>query len=206
MANINTNKKALRELIYKKRSEMNLETKKQWDEEILSKILKSEYYKNSRVIFTYVSFQGEVDTIAFLKKALNDGKTICVPKVISKAEGMEAHEITSLDDLELSSYGILEPKIHCPLVNPLDIDLLIMPGVAFDKNNGRMGYGGGFYDRFLKKIKPQAMRIPIAYDFQIFDSIPLDEFDEKVDFIITNGSNSYFPAIDSSFTITEGEP
>lgn len=63
MANINTNKKALRELIYKKRSEMNLEIKKQWDEEILSKLLKSEYYKNSKVIFTYVSFQGEVDFI-----------------------------------------------------------------------------------------------------------------------------------------------
>lgn len=167
---------------------MNDELKEQWDTAILDKILKSEIYKNAEVIFTYVSFQGEVDTIKFIETALSQGKTLCVPKVLSKKEGMEAHKITNLADLEKSSYGILEPQNQSQLINPLDIDLLIMPGVAFDKHNGRIGYGGGFYDRFLKKIDPKAHKIALAYDFQIFNQIPMDEFDERVDFIITNGS------------------
>lgn len=185
---MNLTKKDLRELIYSRRHEMDDEIKKQWDATILHKILKSEFYKNAEVIFTYVSFQGEVDTIKIIETALSEGKTLCVPKVISKKEGMEAYKITSLADLERSSYGILEPKDESQLISPLDIDLLIMPGVAFDKNNGRIGYGGGFYDRYLKRIDPGAHKIALAYDFQIFDEIPMDEFDERVDFIITNES------------------
>lgn len=185
---MNLIKKEFRELINSRRREMDDEIKKQWDATILHNILKSEFYKNAQVIFTYVSFQGEVDTIKFIETALADGKTLCVPKVISKKEGMEAHIITSLADLERSSYGILEPKNQSQLINPLDIDLLIMPGVAFDKNNGRIGYGGGFYDRYLKKIDPEAHKIALAYDFQIFDEIPMDEFDERVDFIISSES------------------
>lgn len=183
---MNQIKNELRQLIYNKRREVNDELKEHWDATILQKLLESEFYKNAQVIFTYVSFQGEVDTIKFIEAALSEGKTICIPKVISKKEGMEAHIITSLAELEKSSYGILEPQSDSPLINPLDIDLLIMPGVAFDKTNGRIGYGGGFYDRYLKKINPKAHKIALAYNFQIFDHIPMDEFDERVDFIITN--------------------
>ena len=183
---MNLIKKELRELVYNKRSEIKDEIKSKWDATILHELLNSEFYKNAKIIFTYVSFQGEVDTIKFIEKALSEGKTICVPKVISKKEGMEAHILTNLDELEKSSYGILEPKNKNKPINPLDIDLLIMPGVAFDKDNGRIGYGGGFYDRFLKTIAPKAHKIALAYDFQVFDKNPMDEFDERVDFIITN--------------------
>lgn len=186
MINLNLTKKNLRYLIYSRRSEINDHIKKQWDAIILEKLLQSEFYKKADVIFTYVSFQGEVDTIKFIEKALSDCKTVCVPKVISKKEGMDAYKITSLNDLEKSSYGILEPKNQGSLITPSDIDLIITPGVAFDKTNGRIGYGGGFYDRFFKRITSQTNKVALSYSFQIFDNIPLDEFDEKVDFIITN--------------------
>lgn len=111
---------------------MTDEIKSKWDATILNELLNSDFYKNAKVIFTYVSFQGEVDTIKFIETALSDSKTICIPKVISKKEGMEAHIITNLADLEKSSYGILEPPMQSDPIKPSDIDLLIMPGVAFD--------------------------------------------------------------------------
>lgn len=183
---MNLTKKDLRNLVYKNRKELDKDIKSDWDLTIFKKLLESEAYKKASVIFTYISFGCEVDTINFIKKALSDNKTICVPKVISKIEGMEAYKITSLNDLEKGYYGILEPKNHCQLINPSEINLIIMPGVAFDKTNGRIGYGGGFYDRYLKRVTSGTRKIALAYTFQVFDSIPTDEFDEKVDFIITN--------------------
>ena len=183
---MNLTKKDLRNLVYKKRKELDKDIKSDWDLTIFKKLLENEAYKNAAVIFAYVSFGGEVDTINFIKKALSDGKTICVPKVISKKEGMEAYKITNLNDLEKGYYGIPEPKNHCQLINPSDINLIIMPGVAFDKANGRIGYGGGFYDRYLKRVTSRTRKIALAHTFQVFDSIPTNEFDEKVDFIITN--------------------
>ena len=179
-------KKDFRELIYSRRQEINDEIKLQWDRIILERLLKSEFYKKAQVIFTYVSFQGEVDTIKFIETALSHGKTVCVPKVISKKEGMEAYKITSLNELEKGFYGVLEPRSENQLILPWDIDLIITPGVAFDKTKGRIGYGGGFYDRFLKRVPSQTDKVALCYTFQIFDHIPMDEFDEKVDFIITN--------------------
>jgi 5-formyltetrahydrofolate cyclo-ligase len=179
-------KKDLREHIYTKRHELDSDIKSEWDSKIIEKLLKSELYRKSEVIFTYISFEGEVDTIKFIERAISDHKTICVPKVISKKEGMEVYKISSLNEVEKGFHGILEPKSRSQLILPIDIDLLIIPGVAFDKTNGRIGYGGGFYDRYLKRIKAQANKIALAYAFQIFDSVPMDELDEKVDFIITN--------------------
>lgn len=183
---MNLSKKDLRSIVYAKRKELGSSTKRSWDSIILGRLLQNGNYKNADVIFTYISFEGEVDTIKFIERALSDGKTICVPRVISKKEGMEAYKICSINDVEKGCYGILEPKKQCQLINPEDINLIIMPGVAFDKTNGRIGYGGGFYDRYLRKVSPKTKKIALAYSFQIFDSIPVDEFDEKVDFIITN--------------------
>ena len=179
-------KKEIRRLIYDKRKELDSSTKAKWDAEIFEELVSGEFYKNSRVIFVYVSFGGEVDTIKFIQKAINDGKTICVPKVISKAEGMEAYVIKSLDDLEKGFYDIPEPKNGTLLMTPEKIDLLVMPGVAFDLSNRRIGYGGGFYDRFLRRISGNTPKIALSYSFQVFESIPCDEFDEKIDLLITN--------------------
>ena len=179
-------KKDLRNIVYAKRKELNNDIKSDWDSIILKKMLQNEFYRNANVIFTYISFEGEVDTIKFIENALFCNKTICVPRVISKKEGMEAYKICSLNDVEKGFYGILEPKKQCQLVHPKDINLIAMPGVAFDKTNGRIGYGGGFYDRYLRRVSPETKKIALAYSFQIFDSVPTDEFDEKVDFIITN--------------------
>lgn len=169
-----------------KRALLKIEVKETKDNSIFHKIIKSNAYKNAKTILVYVSFNGEVETHRFIKYALKDGKNICIPKVLSKEDGMKAIKIDSFDELKKGAYGILEPEHFAKEVDEKDIDLVLMPGVAFDKNGGRIGYGGGFYDKFLKKVRENTLKIALAYDFQILNEIPLEEHDIKIDGIITN--------------------
>jgi 5-formyltetrahydrofolate cyclo-ligase len=91
-----------------------------------------------------------------------------------------------LSELEPGYFGVPEPVDKCPEVDTGDIDLVIMPGIAFDREGGRIGYGGGFYDRFLIKMERKVDRIAPAYDFQVVDEVPVDLWDIRIDGIITN--------------------
>lgn len=179
-------KKEIRILIKNKKSLLKREIKEIMDNSIFNKIIESNFYKDAKTILVYVSFNGEVETHRFIKYALKDGKNICIPKVLSKEDGMKAIKIDSFDELKKGAYGILEPKNLTKKIEEKDIELILIPGVAFDKNGGRIGYGGGFYDKFLKKVRKDTFKIALAYDFQILDEVPLEEHDVKIDGIITN--------------------
>lgn len=179
-------KKKIRELIDNKRSALKPEVKEAFDEIIFNKIIESSEYKNSKTILVYVSFNGEVDTHKFIQYALKDHKKVCVPKIVSKKEGMKAIEISEFEDLKTGSYGILEPASFNREIDEESINLVIVPGVAFDLKGGRIGYGGAFYDRFLKNISKDTFKVAIAYDFQILKNIPMEVHDEKIHRIITN--------------------
>ncbi|MGL4990596.1 MAG: 5-formyltetrahydrofolate cyclo-ligase [Sarcina sp.] len=176
------NKKVLRDLMKQKRKMMNYDEKKKFDERIRENVLGSSEYKNSRFIFIYVSMNEEVDTIEIIKIALKQGKTVAVPKVLNKEE-MIAVKINSLDDLKArGAFGILEP---IDILNvSKEIDLCIMPGLAFTKKGERLGYGGGYYDRFLLKYN-NIKKISLAYSYQIVTDIYSCEYDINVDRIIT---------------------
>lgn len=179
-------KKDIRKNTLLKRDNISESIKSEWDGIIFEKLISSSFYKNSKDIFVFVSFRSEVDTHKIIKNALMDGKNIYVPKVISKDEGMKAYKIKSLEDMEVGYYGILEPKSCCQEISPNFIDLVIIPGAAFDKNGGRIGYGGGYYDRFLPLLRGSVKKIAIAYKLQVIDSVPMEEKDIRVDEIITN--------------------
>lgn len=179
------NKKEIRKSIIDKRDLINLNTKNEMDNKIFLKLINSEYYKKSKVIFAFVSFGSEVDTKKFIEYAINDNKTICVPKVKSREIGMELFIIKGLQDLLPGFYGILEPVETCSMMDNDSIDFILMPGVAFDRDGGRIGYGGGFYDRFLSKLAKKIDKIAIAYEFQIIDNIPMTKLDISIDRIIT---------------------
>lgn len=178
-------KKEYRKEVLEKQENLDSNTKTIYDDSIFKKLIGSKEYKAASVIFTFVSYKNEVDTHKFIEYALGEGKIIGVPRVISKEEGMEVCKIEDFNDLEKGYYGILEPKNHCDKISHKDIDLVIMPGVAFDKERGRIGYGGGFYDRFLKTMDENIPKIALGYDFQIYDVVPIEEFDVKPDKIIT---------------------
>lgn len=180
------NKKEVRRAILEHRDNIGANIKEEWDKKIFSKLMNSEDYKNADVIFVFVSFRSEVDTHRIIVQALKDSKTICVPKINVKEKEMEIFKIENLEELKLGYYGILEPREDCQKVDCNYIDLILMPGAAFDNQGGRVGYGGGFYDRFLKRMNKKVKRIALAYEFQVLDKVPVEEFDVRIDGIITN--------------------
>ena len=139
-----------------------------------------EQYIKSRTVMYFVSFGNEVYTHAMIKKALSN-KTVVVPKV-SHYE-IEPSLIIDFENLIPGNLGILEP-IETMKIAYKHIDLVLVPGIAFDKEGHRIGYGFGYYDKFLKKV-PKAVKIGLCFDFQVVDRIPREEHDVSVDFIVT---------------------
>jgi 5-formyltetrahydrofolate cyclo-ligase len=181
------NKKYYRELVKGLREGLSKEDKEKRDRAIYNNIIQSKEFIEAKCIFIYVSYKNEVDTHTIIKTALSEGKIVCVPKIISLKEGMKVLKIRGFDELKASSYGILEPEqvLEENIVSPWNIDLVYTPGVAFDLKGGRIGYGGGFYDRFLSSLKEQVPKFALAYSFQVFHSVPMDENDQRVDGVIS---------------------
>lgn len=179
-------KKELRKRMLKLRDEQRPADRALWDDIIFSKLTGSSDYREAKVVFIFVSFRSEVDTHRIIRKALEDGKVVGVPKVLSKAEGMKAFRIESMEDLAEGYFGVLEPKEGCPEIPAADIDLIVMPGAAFDREGGRIGYGGGFYDKYISEAGRGIRKVALAYRMQILDKVPMEENDMRVDAIITN--------------------
>jgi len=182
-------KKILRKEILTKRKNIDIVEKEKMDRKISDKFYQSRYYREAEKIFIYISYDSEINTKEIINKALKDNKKIYVPRTEFKSRLMDAVEITSLDNLIENEYGILEPSAEESYINPNELDLIVVPGVAFDRNGGRMGYGAGFYDRYFKRISKDRIKkvekIALAYDFQILDKIPMNEQDVPVSYIIT---------------------
>lgn len=182
-------KKRLRKEILDKRNNMDVNIKKELDKCIFNRFYESSYYKNANKIFIYISNNSELDTKEIINKALEEEKEIFVPRTEYKTKAMDAVKITSLDNLEESRYGILEPSIDKESIDPNELDLIVVPGVAFDCCGGRMGYGAGFYDRYFKKINEKSSvrtkKLALAYEMQILNKVPMNEFDMTIDYIFS---------------------
>ena len=154
------------------------------EEEILSRsqrlgemFLATAAYQNAKTIYGYLPYNQEVRTVPILQRALNDGKQVAVPKIYGNT--MRFLYLTDLSKVEKNAMGIPEPIADGPVAED-ETALVLMPGVAFTKTGDRMGYGGGFYDRFLS-AEPNHPTIALCYDFQIVEHLPTEEFDIPVD-------------------------
>ncbi|RKD30087.1 5-formyltetrahydrofolate cyclo-ligase [Thermohalobacter berrensis] len=147
-------------------------------------------FKKSKNIMAYVDFRNEVKTEHIIKTALSKGKNIFIPITITKTKELLLSQLKDYDnELTKGTYGILEPKEeYIRKSDPDLLDLIIVPGVAFDKRGYRIGYGGGYYDRFLGKLNKEIPKIALAFDVQIVPKIIPDKFDIPVDFIITENA------------------
>jgi 5-formyltetrahydrofolate cyclo-ligase len=179
-------KREIRKFMREKRELLTKEEREKLDNAIFEKIVNSKEYKESKNIFIFVSYDTEIDTHRIIKQALKDEKVLCVPRVISKEEGMIIAQIKNFEELEPGAYGILEPKDNKFQVDETIIDVAYLPGLAFDKIGGRVGYGGGFYDRFLRKSRKDCKKIGLAYSFQVLENVPMEKDDEYIDGIITD--------------------
>lgn len=165
---------------------MDISFRKLCDEKIFLRLVSSEQFKNHDKILCYVSTDIEVDTRKFIEYALECGKTVAVPKCVRNGE-MIFFEIHSLDNLERSAFGIDEPseKIHRKFSSDeTDSCLCIVPALAFDSNGMRLGYGGGYYDRFLSRFSPET--VGICYSSCIVEKIPFQQHDIRIKNIITD--------------------
>ncbi len=148
---------------------------------IIDRLTALSEYKNAKNLLCYASFASEVETTDLMAEILADGKKLYLPKCEVETHEMQAVRVTDLSSLEKGAYGIAEPVGEGE--EPKKIDLVIVPLVAFDRSLARLGYGGGYYDRFLPKT--DAIRIAIAFSEQECEKIPLDETDIRMDIIIT---------------------
>ncbi len=144
-------------------------------------------YKNAKNILCYASFGSEVDTKCLINTILADGKSLFLPKCEVATHTMQAIKVEDLSTLKKGAYGIEEPVGDC--INPAIVDLVIVPLVSFDRSCARLGYGGGYYDRFLPKIT--AKRIAIAFSEQETDRLPTEDTDVLMDMIITEKETIY---------------
>ena len=193
---------------------------------IFAKVAESSLYRKSRTVFVYMSMAGEVRTTEFIRKAWADGKKVAVPRTDMKKHRISFYYIESFDQVRPGVMGIMEPVTAeaarareagphalaeaapgreagrkagpCACADDDESALVIMPGRAFDKDRHRIGYGGGFYDRYLQE-HPNHPAAAAAFDFQIFDQLPSDVHDLRPDVIFTPDT-VFTPAMTSGRT------
>jgi len=180
-------KKIIRREILTKRASLGKNGNISRSKDIIDLLKNSDYYKNAYTIMTFISFGSEIDTHEFIKSSIAEGKRIVVPVTFHESREMKPSQVLDFEELEPGYYNILTPKKEfIRYIDPMEIDLVIVPGAAFDRDGYRVGYGGGFYDRFLSsKISKDAIKIGIGFDLQVIDNVPRDDFDVPVDFIVT---------------------
>ena len=149
---------------------------------IKGRLFKEKEFIKAKLVMFYVSLKDEVNTFSMIDEAIEAGKRICVPVILKKDKKLIAGEIRNrLEDLESQHFGIYQPKEGRVKEVPLcDIDLVVVPGIAFDKNNMRLGRGHGYYDRFLSSIPDTTKTIGLAFDFQVLENLPKDSHDIPV--------------------------
>ena len=160
---IRIHKKELRDKYRQMRRDMSDKIKSECDNKIFTRLIDIESYKNSTLVLTYVSTDIEVDTIKFIEYALKDNKTVAVPRCINGTRDMDFYIIKSIDDLESGSFSVLEPiPKKFKKLNKFDNAFCIVPALVYDSYGYRLGYGKGYYDRFLSS-HTNMFRVGIGY-------------------------------------------
>lgn len=175
------NKKELRAQIREKKRAMTFAQIDSASRELGEKFAACSQYQAARTIYGYMPYNQEVRTVAMLERALREGKQVAVPKVYG--DTMRFILVTDLTRMEKSEMGIPEPIDDGPVASDTEA-LVLMPGMAFTARGDRMGYGGGYYDKFLS-AEPNHPTVALCYDFQLLEALPTEEFDIPVDLVLT---------------------
>lgn len=149
---------------------------------VAARILALPAYQSARTVMTYAAARGEIALEAVMADALLRGKALALPLCTGPGR-MQARRVTDLSRLRPGRYGIPEPGPDCPELAPETIDLILVPGVAFDPRGGRVGQGGGYYDRFLPLSR--ALRVGVCPEFALLDRVPVRAHDQRMDAVVT---------------------
>lgn len=175
-------KQQIRQIIRTGKKELSQDTILEGSRRIFRLLKQLPCYRDNKVVYCYVSYNQEVHTWQFIREMLLENKIIAVPKIVNGE--MIFCYIQGMDELAKGYQGIWEPVRDEPACD--DKALVIMPGLAFDRTGNRIGYGGGFYDRYLKEHdKGGYIKAAVCFSFQLADHIDTEEYDKKADIIVT---------------------
>jgi 5-formyltetrahydrofolate cyclo-ligase len=182
------NKKTIRQELLKKLRSQDKEQRRLKSKKIKEKLYLHDKFKEADTVMFYIAENIEVDTEQMIRDSLKSGKKVAVPITVVSRNDLIASLLIDFDkELSKGPYGILQPKSDFARPVPLKkIDLVIVPGVAFDLRGHRLGHGTGYYDRFLSKIPESVPTIGLAFDFQLVENIPTLPHDVAVKEIISN--------------------
>ncbi len=175
-------KNQLRKELIRARGLLSEEALRRSDEAIREQVLTMPEFRDAKVIYSYCSVQSEVDTRGLMRAALEQGKTVAVP-VIFGAGQMRPRRLSRMEDLVDGAWGIPTAPESEPWVEEKDIDLILVPGLAFDHGGFRIGYGGGFYDRLLSTAR--GLAVGLTRECFMLPRVPVEDFDQAVDCIAT---------------------
>lgn len=173
-------KRQIRAELSKKRDALDTAFYEQAEEEIARQLKQMDVIAERGYLYGYYPLGRELSLLTFLQWALEAGKRVALPKV--NGNEMDFYEITSLDQVKKGSFGVMEP-VTGQKVN-WEEAVCLTPGLGFDKGGGRIGHGGGYYDRYFER-HPRLVRIGIAYDFQVVDEIPTEKNDIPMEYLVT---------------------
>lgn len=179
----------LREIVNTRINELDKDYIKFSDKKIFENIISLSEFKKAKTVFLFASVNKEIDTFNIIEYSLKNGKNVVLPLCTGKGI-MEARQIKGLEDLSKGSYGIMEPKQSCPVIDKNDIDFAIVPCVSCNLKGERLGHGGGYYDRFMKECKFK--KAVICREKLMLNFIPMNIYDVKMDIVINENKIKRF--------------
>jgi 5-formyltetrahydrofolate cyclo-ligase len=178
-------KQAIRSKILSQLKIQKEENRDRKSQVIKNTLCRTKEFRKAKNVMFYIALKGEVNTEEMIKEAKKQGKTVTVPVCCRDSFTLRPCILDDHAKLKLGPYGVHEP-VEEKCIRPPDLDLIIVPGLAFDKSGNRLGRGKGYYDRFLSKLPSEIPSIGLAFDFQILSSVPTTEHDVSVTRVISN--------------------
>ena len=181
IAEVAEQKKRLRQEMKLLAGKLEVDYCRKADAKIYRRIACLPEYERADTVFCFVGMRSEIDTVPILEDAWRRGKRVCVPKCVGKGI-MNAYQINGMSELHVGSFGILEPGEHAVLILPEEIDLVLAPCLSCSRDGKRLGYGGGYYDRYLERVA--APKAVLCRRRVMREDIPVDDYDMRMDFVI----------------------
>ena len=180
-------KQALRQSIIAARARMAEDSHQRFSREITARLLQLDVFCKANTVLGYMHFGAEFVSAPWLRRVLADGKVLLLPRANKAAGMLELYHVSDLaTQLVPGSYGIREPHPErCERAKLDDVDLILLPGVAFGRNGARLGYGGGYYDKLLAGLTHRPVLVAAAFELQVVEDIPMEPTDQRVDWLVT---------------------
>ena len=185
---IQARKQALRQRIIAAREKLGGAERLRLSREITSRLCTMPAYERARTVLGYLNFAAELVAEIWVQQALTDGKRVLLPRVNRASRQLELYAVQDIErQVAPGAWGIREPRMDCceKFEALAELDLILLPGVAFSRDGGRLGYGGGYYDKLLQRMPHQPTLVAGAFALQLVEDIPQEPTDRRVDWLVT---------------------